>query len=198
MSLNEKLKINQIDKIKINFLNNDKIDNKISLSRNKENYNIKGKIFDVSYLLDKMLEDNDNKSISKLLNNFNSTIKIKIDKTHLDKISFLNNTNGSITLKKGGIVNLNLVSNFSDNKELKFTINTNDNNEKITTLFSGNAKPLVKRYKFIKGFEEGSLDFYSTKKDTASSSKLKIYDFKLNELPALTKILTLASLTGYC
>jgi len=196
LSLNEKLKINQIDKIKINFLNNDKIDNKISLSRNKENYNIKGKIFDVSYLLDKMLEDNDNKSISKLLNNFNSTIKIKIDKTHLDKISFLNNTNGSITLKKGGIVNLNLVSNFSDNKELKFTINTNDNNEKITTLFSGNAKPLVKRYKFIKGFEEGSLDFYSTKKDTASSSKLKIYDFKLNELPALTKILTLASLQG--
>jgi hypothetical protein len=33
-------------------------------------------------------------------------------------------------------------------------------------LFSSKAKPLVKRYKFIKGFEdsdEGYLDFYSSK-----------------------------------
>ncbi len=34
------------------------------------------------------------------------------------------------------------------------------------------------------------------KKNKISNSKLKIYDFKLKELPALTKILTLASLQG--
>ena len=55
---------------------------------------------------------------------------------------------------------------------------------------------MVDRYKFIKGFSEGKLDFYSTKKDKESKSTLKIYDFKLKELPALTKILTLASLQG--
>ena len=49
-------------------------------------------------------------------------------------------------------------------KKLAFTINTNQNNEKITTLYSEYAKPLVKKYKFIKGFEEGYLDFYSFKK----------------------------------
>ena len=54
----------------------------------------------------------------------------------------------------------------------------------------------MNRYKFIKGFEEGSLDFYSTKKGQESVSTLKIYDFKLKELPALTKLLTLASLQG--
>ena len=37
-------------------------------------------------------------------------------------------------------------------------------NEKITTLYSYKAKPFVDRYKFIKGFEEGDLDFYSIKK----------------------------------
>ena len=68
--------------------------------------------------------------------------------------------------------------------------------EKVTTLFVDEAESLVKRYKFIKGFSGGVLDFYSTKKNDLSYSTLKIYDFKLNELPLLTKILTLASLQG--
>ena len=87
-------------------------------------------------------------------------------------------------------------ANFPDDKKLSFTINTNENSEKITTLYSEYAKPLVKKYKFIKGFEEGYLDFYSLKKNNVSNSTLKINDFKLKELPALTKILTLASLQG--
>ena len=87
------------------------------------------------------------------------------------------------------------MGNFSNDKKLKFTINTNDNN-KITTLYTDKAEPIVRRYKFIKGFDEGSLDFYSSKKSDESISKLKIYNFKLKELPVLTKILTLASLQG--
>ena len=42
----------------------------------------------------------------------------------------------------------------------------------------------------------GELDFYSIKKNNETKSTLKIYDFKLKELPALTKLLTLASLQG--
>ena len=78
---------------------------------------------------------------------------------------------------------------------MTFTVKTNNNN-KITTLFIDHAKPLVKRYKFIKGFDEGVLDFYSSKIGNTSQSTLKIYEFKLKELPTLTKILTLASLQG--
>ena len=40
------------------------------------------------------------------------------------------------------------------------------------------------------------MDFYSVKKGNETQSMLKIYDFKLKELPILTKILTLASLQG--
>ena len=76
------------------------------------------------------------------------------------------------------------------------SIKTNQNNEKITTLYSDYAKPLVKKYNFIKGFDEGYLDFILLKNNNISKSNLKINDFKLKELPALTKNLTLASLQG--
>ena len=40
-----------------------------------------------------------------------------------------------------------------------------ENNNKVTTLFIDKAEPIVKRYDFIKGFEGGKLDFYSTEKN---------------------------------
>ena len=63
-------------------------------------------------------------------------------------------------------------------------------------MFLDKANAIVKRYKFIKGFNGGLLDFYSVKEGKESVSSIKIYDFKLNELPVLTKLLTLASLQG--
>ena len=87
------------------------------------------------------------------------------------------------------------MSNVVSQDKIIFTINTIDNT-KITTLYAHKAKPFVKRYKFIKGFDNGLLDFNSRKKSDETISQLKIYDFKLKELPVLTKILTLASLQG--
>jgi len=55
---------------------------------------------------------------------------------------------------------------------------------------------LVKRYKFIKGFEGGVLDFQSIKKNNTSKSVLIIDNFKVKEVPVLAKLLTLASLQG--
>jgi hypothetical protein len=55
---------------------------------------------------------------------------------------------------------------------------------------------MVDRYKFIKGFEEGYLDFYSINKNDISNSVLKIDNFKVQEVPVLAKLLSLASLQG--
>ena len=63
-------------------------------------------------------------------------------------------------------------------------------------MFSHKAKPFVNRYEFIKGFEEGNLDFYSIKKNDISKSTLIIDNFKVQEVPVLAKLLTLASLQG--
>jgi len=103
--------------------------------------------------------------------------------------------NGDLNFKNNKIIDTKLVGKFSDKDKFKFTISDKDDG-KVTTLFSDKAEPLVKRYKFIKGFKNGSLDFYSIKKENKSISTLKIYDFNLKELPILTKILTLASLQG--
>ena len=102
---------------------------------------------------------------------------------------------GFLSLDKNIISELNLESKFSDQKNIKLTIK-NNGKEKITTLFSHKAKPLVDRYKFIKGFEEGDLDFYSIKKNDITNSTLKIDNFKIQEIPVLAKLLTLASLQG--
>ena len=55
---------------------------------------------------------------------------------------------------------------------------------------------MLKRYDFIKGFEEGYLDFYSSKKGGVSNSVLIIDNFKVKEVPVFAKLLSLASLQG--
>ena len=196
LSLSQNYKINSIEEIYLDFLNNNEKKNKVSFKRNKKNYELSGKIFDGTNLLNQILESDSEENFFYRLNDFNSVVEISFNKIFIDDINYLNNLSGNIKFNKSILKNLDLKANFSDNKSLTFTVKTDSNNQKITTLFSEYAKPLVKKYKFIKGFEEGYLDFYSVKKNNTSNSNLRINDFKLKKLPALTKILTLASLQG--
>ena len=127
--------------------------------------------------------------------NINGKFNVDIKKIFLDKKYNLNNFSGYFFLKNKKITQLDLVGNFLDDKKFRFTINTTGK-DKITTLYSDEAEPIIKRYKFIKGFNEGLLDFNSQTINNETSSTLKIYNFKLKELPILTKVLTLASLQG--
>ncbi len=187
---------NKVNLIKFNYINSNKLKNQIIIKRNKNNYNLKSENFDATKLVDNMINSPGENDLLDLVDNFNSKIKFNIDKAYLDKKTYLKNVNGLLVFSQSKLYKLDLKSKFPNNKDFRMTVNTNNNNEKVTTLFSGYAKPLVKKYKFIKGFEEGLLDFYSVKKNNISNSKLRIYDFKLKEVPALTKILTLASLQG--
>jgi len=197
LDLSKNFKINSIKKFSLDFLNNKKIQNTITLKKNKKKYEIKGKIFDAATLVDNILESNNNGAgLSFIFNNLNTDIDIKINKTFIDEISHMNNLTGSIKIVKNKINELSLISNFSDNKKITLAIKKNKDNEKITTLFSSYPKPLVSRYKFIKGFEEGVLDFQSIKTDNISKSVLNIDNFKVKEVPALAKLLSLASLQG--
>jgi hypothetical protein len=58
------------------------------------------------------------------------------------------------------------------------------------------AEPFISNYKFIKGFKGGKLEYESTYNDEGSNSNLKISNFKVSKVPALTQLLTLASLQG--
>ena len=196
LNLNKNKKIKSIDEIKVTIKNNNKKNTKLEIKKVKNNYSIISQVFDGSKLVDEILFSKEERSFFDIFDNLNSNISIKIDKAYLNNDDFLTSLDTNLTIKNNRIFNLNLFSKFPNNEEFKVSIRTNPNNEKITTVFTNYANPLVKKYKFIKGFDGGSLDFYSIKKDEITNSNLKLYDFKLNEVPALTKLLTLASLQG--
>jgi hypothetical protein len=190
--------IEKVDKVKLKFLDSQNKKNNILLKRIKQNnYQITGSSFNAEKLIDSLL-------INKRGNNlrlFQNDIKISLNlkEVYLDNLYLVNDLNGNLNIKNNEIYAANISGDFDNVDNLKFTVNTNDVGEKITTLFSSRAKPLVKRYKFIKGFEDsdkGYLDFYSSKKDGISNSKLIIDNFKVKEIPVLAKLLALASLQG--
>ena len=189
--IDQKLKIIDLEKANMDYLDKNQIKNKYNLVLKDSDYILSGSVFNADYLIDNLINSEDEENII----NKNYNLKIKIDKLFLDKEDSLDKIEGFLSFNNQKILNGNLIGNFSDDKKFKLTINTN-NDEKITTLFIDKASPFIRRYKFIKGFEEGTLDFYSTKKGLENTSTLKLYDFKLKELPVLTKLLTLASLQG--
>ena len=192
LSLKNDLTINGVKKIELDYFDKEDVKNKILFKKTKKNYVLKGDSLNINKIIeDLLLSENKKKNIL----NQNFWIDVDVKKVFLDKKNFINNLKGHISIKDNVVDDVDLISEFLSKKEIKFTLK-NMNNQKITTLFSGEAKPLVDRYEFIKGFKEGSLDFYSLKNNGLTNSTLKIYDFKLRELPALTKLLTLASLQG--
>ena len=164
---------------------------------NANEYQINGPIFNADKLIDNLLNSKKDNESKFFKNDFKLTLDLK--EVYLDNVNVINNFIGKVEFKNNEIYNADIFGDFDNKNNFKFTINTNNTGEKITTLFSSRAKPLVKRYTFIKGFEdsdEGYLDFYSSKKNGISNSKLIIDNFKIKEIPALAKLLALASLQG--
>ncbi len=192
LEFNKKKQIKKIGKVDLDYFDNDNKKNSILLTKKDKGYVLKGSYLNANNFLENILKDkNEN---SKILN-IDALLKIRIDKIRIDKNTELSNLNGNLLFKNQNIIKGNLEGFFSEDEKLKFTVNTSANN-KIITLFLDRAEPIVKRYKFIKGFEGGKLDYFSKRDEDGTSSTLKIYDFKLKELPSLTKVLTLASLQG--
>jgi len=191
--LNKEFKIEDFDRVNLNYTDSEKKINQLELIRNNNLYLLKGISFNANSLIENLLDDKKQKK-NELFNK-DLDLDIDIKKVFIDDEFLLNNLSGKILFKKNNLHKANLSAQFLNNEKFTFTVNTNEE-ETVTTLYSAKAKPLVKRYKFIKGYEGGYLDFYSSKKNNISNSKLKIYDFSLKELPALTKLLTLASLQG--
>ena len=193
--LNKNNLINDLDYIKFDYLDTEnKLNNYFIKKIKKDNYVLKGLSFNANTFITNLLENNE-KTKNKIFQT-NIILNINLEEVSLDELNYISDLKGNLFIKDNSVIDANVSAVFDNKNNLSFTINTDAANNKITTLYSSRAKPLVKRYKFIKGFEEGYIDFYSSKKDNISQSKLNIYDFKLKELPVLTKILTLASLQG--
>tara|TARA_B100001057_G_C22865557_1_gene956353 strand:+ start:1065 stop:3251 length:2187 start_codon:yes stop_codon:yes gene_type:complete len=190
---NKDFNLIRFEKAELEYFDNEDNKNQFEIISKKNDYLIEGKFFNANILIEKLIKNDDKKKF-----NFpkkKSQIKIKLNQVRLDTENEIENLTGYLTFDNNKISEADLSSSFSEKEILKFTVST-EGDEQITTFFSDRAKPFIKRYEFIKGFENGQLDFYSRSKNNLSNSILKIYDFKLREVPTLTKLLTLASLQG--
>ena len=194
LKLNNKLELIDLESANLEFKNNHGLNNKIQILKTKNNFIIKGELLDGTSIINKFLnEDNDKVNILK---GKNTKINVKIKKLYLNKKDYVNNLDGKITLRKGEIFDLDFLSYFPNKEALIFNIKLNSEGNKVSTLTTNFPKPLVSRYKFIQGFEEGVLDLQTISQNEISDSTLVIDNFKVKKIPVLAKILTLASLQG--
>ena len=194
LSLSNKYKIKSISKVNLDYFDNDLLKNELSIKKKDKDYLLESKSFNATKIIDDLLKADKNSESKKIFSK-NFRLNIKIKEAFLDKDHLIEDLNGYLTFNNSEVIDANLLGDFSNNKRINFTIRSTSN-EKITTLYSDLAKPFVNRYKFIKGFEEGNLNFHSIKQNNVSNSKLIIDNFKVQEVPALAKLLTLASLQG--
>ena len=191
IQLSSKLEIKSVDSINANYIDTQNQKNIFNIKKTNKRYIVKGDSFNGEYLIENILfSDKKNNSFDE-----DFELILNVENINLDREFNLKNLTGNLIFKKKKLVDGSLQGDFPGDKKMNFSVRTMDS-KIITTLFLDFAEPIVKKYKFIKGFDGGVLDFYSIKDAENSNSTLKIYNFKLKELPTLTKLLTLASLQG--
>jgi hypothetical protein len=186
--LDEKFNLKDFDNIKINLGDN----NKLRVTKNKRNYLIKGEKLDLRRVLN---QRGRNKGVE-----FNSMIdgslKVDLKKIFLPGASLINYKNTSL-VKKGTITKLNSFANFDDLSTFSHEVKNNKAGNKELIIRSDKAKPFLSNYEFLKGLEKGTLDIRrETLSKDFSVTEIKINNFYLKEMPILTNILSIASLTG--
>ena len=194
--LNKNLKIKNIEKVELNFLNNKKQKNDIKIIKYKNNFQLIGKNYDGRLLVENLIKGNSNGNFFNIFENLNSEIILSIDQFYLDNEYSLRKTIGRLIVKNNKLYEGKIDAYLNKKNKFSFTLKTTENNEKITNLYIEEPEPFIKNYKFIKGFKEGILEFTSTEINNVSKSKLNIYNFKVKKVPLLAKVLTLASLQG--
>ena len=193
LRLDNKIKIYDFDVISVNTLKDNTLRNNFGIHKKKKIINFSGKKYDATYFFKNLNKDSKKKILSE---KFNGKINFKIN-----EIVSINDPlfdfAGVGQIKFGKFHKLTAKASYSDNELLNVSINPIDNNKKKLIINSDRAKPFINDFKFIKGFEDGKLEYISNYNDANSKSNLKIHDFKLQDVPILAKILSLASLQGF-
>jgi hypothetical protein len=188
IALDKDLKLKDFNNIKIKL--GDK--NQLEIKKDKKNYNIKGNSLDLT----KILKERGRNKDLELNTLIDGVLKVDLKKIHLPDAILINYKNTS-TIKKGEFVKLNSFANFEDLTTFIHEIKTNQSGNKELILRSEKAKPFVSNYEFLNGLQGGTLDI---KRETLSKdfsvTEIKLNNFYLKEMPILTQILSVASLTG--
>ena len=197
ITLSKKYKIKNIDSVILNYENlNQKLNNIKFQKKNDNRYKLSGSEFDAQLLISNYLKGENTNNIFERFENINGNISVELNNIFIDKNSKLTNLVGEILLKKNDVISAEIRSKINNKNDFSLSIKTNSRDEKVTNLFIEEPEPFIKNYKFIKGFTEGKLSYGSIEKNNETKANLKIFDFKVQDVPVLAKLLTLASLQG--
>ena len=192
IKFNKNFEIIDLKKIEVKTFLNETKNNDFFIEKS-DKITISGQIFDAQPLLKSLYKKSDTKTFSK---NFSSELKINFDKALTGTNDDISNFAMIALINKGSYVKLSSKGNFSENEIVEMSIYQHDNDKKTLQVISDRARPFVKNFDFIKGFEGGKLEYESIISKEGSNSDLLITDFKVSKVPALAKLLTLASLQG--
>jgi len=192
LKLNNNFEILDFKKLKVITYNNKFKNNDFVVNKSK-NILVSGDIFDAEPIFQSIYSNDDKRNFSK---KFNSKIKVNLDKAISSTGDDIFDFSLISEISKGSYDKLSLKGNFSENEIIELSIYPLNNNKKTLKLVSDRARPFVKNFGFIKGFEGGKLDYESIISNEGSKSELLITEFQVSKVPALAKILTLASLQG--
>ena len=192
IKLNKNFEVKDFKKLKFKTFRKKNKNNDFVIEKS-DKITISVKVFDAQPLLKSLYKNNDKRIFSK---KFSSKLKINFDKTLTGTNDDIFNFSMIASINKGAYEKLSLKGNFSEKEIVEMSIYQVDKNKKTLQVISDRARPFVKNFQFIKGFEGGKLEYESTIFKEISNSKLTITDFKVSKVPALAKLLTLASLQG--
>jgi len=192
LKLNKNFETDDFSKIEVKTFKNQNKNNDFIIKKSNK-INISGVVFDAEPLLKSLFKKDERKTFSK---KFNSEIKINFDKAITGTNDDVNEFGMIANIKKGSYEKLSLKGNFSENELIEMSIYQIDKDKKTLQVISDRARPFIKNFDFIKGFEGGKLEYESIISKEISNSNLIITDFKVSKVPALAQLLTLASLQG--
>jgi len=197
LHLSKELKVKNIDKIELNYFNNNNKKNNIQIIKNKDaKYELKSISFDGAPLIKNILKGDSKNNFLKIFKNLNSEIELNLDEFYVDSKSYLEKVEGKFVIKNNQIQFADINAILDNKNKFSYKLKTTQKNEKVTNIYIENPEPFIKNYKFIKGFSEGKLYYDSVEKFGLTKSVLEITDFKVKKVPVLAKLLTLADIRG--
>ena len=196
MKLENNFKIKDFSSVEAKYYNKENFLNHISITKKKNLIKLYSNQFDLSSDIEKALKSKNNNNFFEIFKNLTSIIDIEVKLARIDNEHSLKNIKGKVLVKNNKINKSDIFAKFDEKNKFLYNIDKN-NGKRVSIIYSDVAKPFVKKFGFIKGFEDGKLDYTSTEinKDL-TKSELRLYDFKLQNMPTLTKLLSLASLQG--
>ena len=192
IKLNKNFEVKDFKKLEIKTYENE-IKNNDFLVKKSEKVTMSGEIFDAQHLLKSLYKKSDKKIFDK---NFSSEIQINLNKALTGTNDDVSNFAMIASINSGSFNKLSLKGNFSEDEIVEMSIYQVDKDKKTLQVISDRARPFIKNFDFIKGFEGGKLEYESIISKEASNSNLTITDFRVSKVPALAQLLTLASLQG--